>query len=154
MAQDGVSEFIELAEFQAEDRKETVSALSRRSLLKYGTMTGITGFVGRISTNEVASATETTETPTATEDIIADLNDCGYFNKVLYIKGIGGGNNNYYIETSGDIISYETADNQQGQPYNTVIEGNVCKDCFDSYFFNGKVMNVYIRGSISYRVFD
>lgn len=132
---------------------KTTSVLSRREFLKHTTMIGIVGICGETTTIETTKTTESTDRPSSPE-IAADKDhrtDRG-FEKVLRVKGTGSGDNLYHIETSDHLRPKRVIDEQQTSIRDTVVEGTLGKDDFDSYYFAGEVTSVQARGSITYYV--
>ena len=91
------------------------------------------------------------ETPEYTTGELDDYAET-QFGKELIVKGVGTGINEYHIETRGNSRLDEITVDQGGTLGEREIDGSIRKGDSDSYFFTGRVTNVYARGSILYSV--
>lgn len=124
------------------EHQERLFPISRRDLLKHVAVAGSISATGK-----VASATETSEYPADGPDN-AEIQ----FEKILTVEGVGTGVNEYHIETRGNIRLDEISIRQDGTFGEREFDGSIRKGDSDSYFFTGRVTNVYARGSILYSV--
>ena len=103
---------------------------------------------GSISVSGLVSATEPAEHTTRVPDDDVETQ----FRKELTVKGVGTGINEYHIETRGNIRLGEISATQDAVPGEKEFSGGLRKGYSDSYFFTGRVTNVYARGSVLYSV--
>jgi hypothetical protein len=139
----------------ASQQTGTVSTLSRRTLLKYASMSGLVGSTDVGAFSEIVSATEISDGSSSPDAPLRNADDCGQeFEKSLRVKGMGSGLNHYHLETSGDIIRRKGTEDQQEPISDAAVEGTIHKNDTDSYCYTGEVTTIWARGSIMYSVDD
>jgi hypothetical protein len=134
-------------ESAGEHQRKPVSVLSRRNLLKHVAVAGSVSVSGATG-GGVVSATETPVHTTGISDDDAETQ----FGKEMTVKGVGTGVNEYHIETRGNTRLDEISATHDAASGEREFDGSLRKGCSDSYFFIGRVTNVYARGSIIYSV--
>ena len=128
------------------------SALSRRKLLKT-VVTGIGSTIyGVNSGSEDATGSVIRSIPSGCPSETPDVCKIRRFGQVLRVKATGSGTNEYRIESSDSIIPKRGFDGRQNQYCNSAVEGTLEHGHSDLYYFNGRIVNVFSRGSITYYV--
>lgn len=132
-------------------RRKTVTTLSRRDLLKQTAVVGSIGIGGVVSSRRVG-ATESTDKSETIEDTSKDDSTESSFGKVLSVEGTGIGPNSYRF-SMGDAVTSEAVIKAQVKGADEpLITGEVRKGCTDVYCFAGEVIGVSARGNITYHV--
>ena len=134
-------------ESAGEHQRKPLPVLSRRNLLKHVAVAGSVSVSGGTGGGGVSA----TKIPVHTTEIPDDDTET-QFGKEVTVKGVGTGVNEYHIETRGNTRSDEISATQDAVPGEREFGGSLRKGCSDSYFFIGRVTNVWTRGSIIYSV--
>ena len=147
MVHDQASQSSELME---DRQRKTVSALSRRDLLKLAT---VAGSVSGVVSSGIASATESGGRSETIEDTLEVDDDAGSsFSKVLLVEGTGTGLNSYRFSVGDTATSEAVVKARVKGTDEPLVTGEVRKECADMYYFTGEVIDVSVYGSIIYHV--
>ena len=146
---------LKLRESVADLPIKAVSVLSRRELLKYAVFTGSMSVGGTATSGVVSAVKSGGRLDTTTGDSEALDNDARTsFNKALVVKGTGDGTNSYRFSISDAITSDGVVKVQLRDSDGALVTGEVQKGRADKHLFTGKVTDVSVHGSITYRIYE